>query len=236
MSMRTLDAREHRSASDVVSTPRPRRRSEPITVIGAGPYGLSIAAHLGSRRAGARVRPSHGVMAQEHAGRDVLEVDSRARPVCPARGRARPSRICAACGHPELDEYDDGVPIDVFVGYGDWFAERHRLSVEDEIVEDITADGGFDISLAGGEVARARAVIVANGHVDHWYVPEGCSPRSTESRDPTTRFRTLRSTQTSRANAAAAVAVIGVGQSALESAALLHESGAEVTVLTRAAG
>ena len=82
--------------------------------------------------------------------------------------------------------------------------------------------------LSNGETLRAKQVVVASGMSGCAYVPpalQGLAARrmmhAFEHRDPE---------QTRGAD----VAVIGLGQSALEAAALIEESGANVSVLARA--
>jgi FAD-dependent urate hydroxylase len=88
-------------------------------------------------------------------------------------------------------------------------------------------DRGFKVTLADGEVFLSRRVVLATGIGNFASRPEEfdgippalashCSEHSALS-----RFNEQR------------VVVIGGGQSALESAALLHESGAEVEVIAR---
>jgi hypothetical protein len=91
-------------------------------------------------------------------------------------------------------------------------------------------DRGFKVTLADGEVFQSRRVFLATGIGNFAWRPEEfdgippalvshCSQHSDLS-----RFKGRR------------VVVIGGGQSALESAALLHESGAEVEVVVRGNG
>jgi len=120
------------------------------------------------------------------------------------------------------------LPLDTFVAYGRWF--RHQLGedLDTRNVSSVHRDSpGFRVVLNDGSEIRANRVVVAAGigqfkkkplvfeslpsaHVSHCY--EGRSVR---------KFDKQR------------VAVIGAGQSALESAALLHEAGAEVELMVR---
>ena len=68
---------------------------------------------------------------------------------------------CAAIGSDVLTEAD-AIPIDLFIDYGLWFAERHVPDVEPESVVGLTRAGpDFDVRLSSGEEIRAESVVVA---------------------------------------------------------------------------
>jgi hypothetical protein len=121
------------------------------------------------------------------------------------------------------------VPLEDFVRYAHWFRERAVPQVDERRVEGIEhTNGRFMLRLSDGAEATAARVVVAAGIAPFANRPpafgELSSDRVTHSvelRNPS-RFSGMR------------VAVIGAGQSALESAALLHEAGSEVEVLSRA--
>ncbi|MFZ0387077.1 MAG: NAD(P)-binding domain-containing protein, partial [Solirubrobacteraceae bacterium] len=115
-----------------------------------------------------------------------------------------------------------------FLDYGHWFQRQAVPDVERREVSVVQSDGdGFVVQLDDGERLKASSVIVATGVAPFIYRP---SPFSTLSRD-------VCSHAYDHADlgpfAGRRVGVIGNGQSALECAALLHESGAEVEVLAR---
>jgi cation diffusion facilitator CzcD-associated flavoprotein CzcO len=120
------------------------------------------------------------------------------------------------------------LPLDRFIDYGRWF-QRHVVSdLDKRAVARIDLDPkGFQLTLADGERLKSRRVVVATGigsfaqrppQFEH--IPSTFVTHSSEHRD------------LSRI-AAGKVCVIGAGQSALESAALLREAGAEVEVISR---
>src|SRR5467141_3875828 len=120
------------------------------------------------------------------------------------------------------------IPIERFVAYGRWFQSRAVPNLEPRKVVEIEKNtGDFRVVLADGEVVRCGHVVVAGGigpfavrPPQFTGIPGDLASHSSEQRD-LSRFRGQR------------VVVIGGGQSALESAALLHESQAEVEVLVR---
>src|ERR1019366_2033875 len=125
---------------------------------------------------------------------------------------------------------DYGLPVslDTFVAYGEWFQAQRASGLEETLVTRVSAkDGQFELSLANGDVASARQVVLAIG-VEHFahipdqlsWLPESVCTHSSAHTD----LSVFRGQQ---------VVVVGAGQSALESAALLHESGASVQLVTR---
>jgi cation diffusion facilitator CzcD-associated flavoprotein CzcO len=95
------------------------------------------------------------------------------------------------------------------------------------VLQVTASDGGFRLVLADGESFFARRVVMATGLLNHEHRPEQFDglPRALVSHScehtDSSRFRGRR------------VAVIGRGQSACESAALLHEAGANVEIICR---
>ena len=120
------------------------------------------------------------------------------------------------------------IPLQRFVEYGRWFQERAVPQLERLRVERVSATGqGFTVEIEGGETFPADRVVVAGGIVPFaWRPPE---------------FESLPGSHVSHAAdhsslaefAGRRVIVVGAGQSALESAALLAEHDVEVLLLVR---
>ena len=206
----------------------------PVCVVGAGPYGLAVAAHLRERGTAARVFGDPLSAWRRHMPRQMfLKSAPGASSICAPTAGYRLRDFCAASEGRALT-HDEPVPIDLFVRYGLWFQENLVPHVEREHVRELTGNGnGFELLLSSGECVHAGAVVVATGHLDFAHVPpelralapDGPSPDGPVSHssqyDDLTRF------------ADRDVAVIGAGQSALETAALLHEAGARPHLLAR---
>ncbi|MFJ7904723.1 FAD-dependent oxidoreductase [Streptomyces sp. NPDC096198] len=212
------------------------RAGLPVVVVGAGPYGLSVAAHL--RAAGAQVRIFGEVMGSwRHAmatGMFLKSTPDATDLSAPGPG-GRLADFRRAHGEPELTELTP-IPCDVFVRYGMWFQKRYVGDVEPNrvvAVDRAPTGRGFLVRLDYGQELPAAAVVVATGlnglaHIPavlRRLAPEGPGAGALVS-------HTSHHTDLS-AYAGRRVAVIGGGQSALESAALLHEAGAAVQVLVR---
>jgi hypothetical protein len=137
-----------------------------------------------------------------------------------------------------LDKYETAygcripksMPLETFVHYGRWFQSQALPDLEERHVTAVEQSGqGFGLSLDDGEFLEAQNVVVATGIGAFPNYPAVFASLPKE----------LISHTSDRANcdlgrfAGRRVAVIGGGQSALESAALLHENGADVEVLVR---
>jgi FAD-dependent urate hydroxylase len=194
-------------------------------VVGAGPYGLSTAAHLLGQ--GLRVavfgRPMElwrnhmpkGMLLRSHWWATNL---SDPRQEYGFERFFRESRYVK--GYP--------VPIEAFIDYGLWFQERAVPNVDPTYVTAIEReDDLFVLRLADGRTVESGAVVMAlgvyyyaNRPEEYTTLPAELVSHSSEHND----FSRFKHKQ---------VIVIGGGQSAIESAALLTEGGAAVQVVSR---
>lgn len=196
-----------------------------VAIIGAGPYGLAVRAAL--RSASLDVRQFGPPMSfwRERMPEGML-----------IRSPWVATSFAAQGTGVSLDEYDLSLeqplprrmPLTEFLKYGEWFARRIAPDVDERRVQTVTRQqGGFALELADGERLRARRVIVAAG-IERF----AARPPAFDALGPEEAVHTTQLTRPA-ALAGRRVAVIGGGQSALESAALLHEAGARVEVLVR---
>ena len=144
-----------------------------VAIVGAGPYGLSLAAHL--RRAGVNFRAFGQVM---HPWRTAmpegmfLKSQGFASSLSDPDGTHTLAEFCRATGQPYAD-YGLPVPLATFIGYGRWFAAELVPGLEETLVTAVTPAGdGFGVSLATGETVHARRVVIATG-IEHFpYIPD----------------------------------------------------------------
>ncbi|MGH3845803.1 MAG: NAD(P)-binding domain-containing protein, partial [Pseudonocardiaceae bacterium] len=199
-----------------------------VAIVGAGPYGLSLGAHLSA--AGVPVRqfglPMQLWREAMPAGM-FLKSQGFASNLSDPEGRHTLRAFCASTGRDYAD-YGLPVPLETFVAYGNWFQRAEVPHLEEVMVSNVTQVGGqYELSLSDGSVARARRVVVATG-VQHFpYVPGTLAALPTQMCTHPSAHDDL------SVFAGREVTVVGAGQSALESAALLHEAGALVTVVAR---
>ena len=113
-----------------------------VAIVGAGPYGLSLAAHL--RAAGVEVRqfgqPMHLWRAQMPRGM-FLKSQGFASNLCDPHGTHTLAAFCHATGRSYAD-YGQPVRLDDFIAYGDWFASELANGVETTIVSGLSSGGG----------------------------------------------------------------------------------------------
>jgi FAD-dependent urate hydroxylase len=200
-----------------------------VAIVGAGPYGLATAAHL------------------RHAGIEPLVLG---RPMefwrrhMPKGMLLRSSPSASSISDPDrqltLAEYykrrkgaqpPNPVPLEPFIAYADWFRDQLGIQSDARRVTRIeSACGGFNLQLDDSDRIEVRRVVVAGGIAPFaWWPPvfrDLDEPLAVHAVDihETALFKGQR------------VAVIGAGQSALETAALLHEADADVEVVARAPG
>ena len=199
-----------------------------VTVIGAGPYGLSLAAHLSAagmsyRHLGVPMRLWREAMPEGM----FLKSQGFASNLSDPEGRHSLEAFCRATRRP-YKSYGRPVSLETFVSYGQWFEAELDLKVEEVLVTGVVrrADG-FELTLADGEQFVSRRVVVAIG-VEHFaYVPHPLSDLPASACTHSSAHTDLAAFRGKE------VVVVGAGQSALESAALLHENGAAVQVLAR---
>ena len=198
-----------------------------IAIIGAGPYGMAAAARLTA--AGATVRQFGEPMSfwQRHMPKGMW-----LRSVWSASNIGGPGSALS------LDEYERRlgspirrpVPLPTFIAYAHAFRDEARLDIDPRHVTKVSAmpGGGFRLVTADGESFECRRVIVATGiqafaSRPHEFdgLPPDLASHSADN-DDLSRFAGKR------------VAVIGGGQSAMESAVLLSEQGATTELVMRA--
>ena len=197
-----------------------------VAIIGAGPYGLSTAAHLHARKIETRIfgEPMEFWKRQMPRGMFLRSAPS-ASSLDDAEDRFRLGAYRSSHNLPNTKP----VPIDEFVRYGEWFQEQAVPHVERRRVVELAQDShGFRLRLDDGEEFNARRVVVATG-----ISPFAYRPAHLEGLPEELVSHTLGHSDLSRF-AGKKVAVLGGGQSALESAAILCDVGAEVEVVARA--
>ncbi len=196
-----------------------------VAVIGAGPYGLSAAAHL--RHAGVQTRTFGDPMSFWRSMPEGMLLRSNRTATCLV-GYRGPLSLEAYLREERL-EAEKPITLTRFIDYGGWVQRRAVPDVDRRAVQRLEAsDGGFVLSLDDGERLGARRVVVAGGIAPFAWRPPRFDDLPAEAASHTGQHHDLSRCAGSR------VLVVGGGQSALESAALMHEAGADVEVVCRA--
>jgi len=199
-----------------------------IVVIGAGPYGLSIAAHLAARNIPHRIfGKAMETWATQMPRGMMLKSDGFATSLYDAQ---RGFTFGRYCGERNIPYADLGIPprLEDFVDYGRTFQRALVPHLEEVMVKSLAYDGShYRLRLETGAQCVTRAVVVAAG-ISHFAalpktlsgLPPGLVTHTSEHGDLGT-FKGRK------------VAVIGAGASAADVAGLLHEAGAEAHLIAR---
>jgi FAD-dependent urate hydroxylase len=197
-----------------------------VAIIGAGPYGLSASAHL---------RTIKGL--DVHTFGEPMSFWERNMPVgMLLRSGWAATHIASPNESLTLEAYQSAtgsllskpVPLDGFIQYGQWFQQQSVPHVDQRKIARIEPDAkGFRLILEEGPTVAAHRVIVAAGIGSFAWCPPQFARLPKALASHTCEHRELQKFTGKR------VLVVGSGQSALESAALLHEIGAEVEVIAR---
>ena len=199
-----------------------------VLIIGAGPFGLSISAYL--RRLGIDHdivgRPLDTWRTHMPTGMLMKSEPYASEIAAPQRGYDV-SAYCRSHGFYYVDRVGP-LTLERFLGYADWYADQLVPDVRDVTAAEIEqVGGGFRVAFADAEPVTARQVVIATGVLPYAYVPDELSGLPSDLVTHTSEHQDLGRFKGRR------VAVIGAGQSALESAALLHELGSDVRVIAR---
>lgn len=197
-------------------------------IIGAGPYGLSLASHLRARDVDFRIVGS--AMAPWRTAMPTgmfLKSEGFASTLFEPSKQFTLGAYCAEQGVPYAD-IGEPVRVETFVDYGETFQQRLVPGLEDQRVTGVRqVDGGFEVTCAGGMIILARKVVMASGIMHFAHIPDelrqvplGLVSHSSDHND-LSRFR------------GQDVIVVGAGASAMDLAASLHLGSAKVRVIAR---
>jgi FAD-dependent urate hydroxylase len=191
-----------------------------IAVVGAGPFGLSVSAHVpGARVFGEPLRTWRRHMPADMLLRSAWEETSLS---APAGGTI--DDFARATGVTRQEP----LPLQTFLSYGDWFHARFvRDSDPADVARIESAGHGLRITTTAGEELDATAAVIAVGVMPFAHAPHPFAEALGEG----VQLATERLDD--EALAGRRVAVIGGGQNALESAGIAARAGADVELLVR---
>jgi thioredoxin reductase len=199
-----------------------------VAVIGAGPHGLSLAAHLAARGIDFRVFGKPLSTWADHMPRNmVLKSDGF---VSNLSAPSPDSTLKAYCNRNGLPYADEGlpVPLDTFLSYAATFRKRFVPMLEETNVVSLKAeDDRFGLTLETGEKLQARNVVLATGVSHFAYVPPVLAQLGPDYLSHSFAHRDGDGFEGRE------VAVVGRGASAVDLAWLLHQQGASVRIVAR---
>src|SRR6266566_3246750 len=196
-----------------------------VSIIGAGPYGLAVAAHLRAAKIETRVFGRAMEFWKNNMPTGML-----------LRSSWDASHISDPSGMLTLDHYHDWLgmhpatrlSLDRFVNYGLWFQKQVVSDLDErQVLQVEPSKGGFRLLLEDDEVFSRRVVVATGiGAFAHRpsafeHLPPTLASHSSDHRDL-------------KQFVGKEMIVVGGGQSAVESAVLLSENGANVELVVRA--
>ena len=193
-------------------------------IIGAGPYGLSLAAHLRARGVKYRIfGESMRFWRNMPVGVNLKSLAFATNIAVPKRGYSFP----AWCRQHGLEDFEP-CTMQSFAAYGLEMQKQFVPDLEEVLATNISLQGdGFEVALSSGERLRARKVVVCTGLSGLARIPEALRSlgpdrmRHTFDISDYSEFRNK------------TVAVIGAGASAIEAGALVREAGGYSEVFVR---
>ena len=202
-------------------------RKVSVAIIGAGPYGLSLAAHLAARNVEHRIfgHPMRFWSRISEAGGERY-----LKSYCFGTNISAPTpgHTFADYNGPRGLETFEPCSMENFTAYGRWFQQSLVPRIEDVDVEGLERQsGGFVLTLADGRRCDADSVVIATGLSGFASLPpllRSLPAGRVAHTSDITSFAAFRGRD---------VAVVGAGQSALEAAALLFEAGARPQLMVR---
>ena len=214
-----------------------------VAILGAGPYGLSVAAHLrqsklidlrilgGPMSFWERHMPAGMLLRSPRVGSHLSDPQRRLTLDTFEKANGSPFGVKVPFTVTEdfiAREMAKRVPLRDFIRYGHWFLRQADLPVDSRFVSHVEpAWGGFRLVFEHGKSLETKKLIIAAGIASFAHIPKlfadlpSCLVSHTSHHNDLSKFRDKE------------VLVIGGGQSALESAVLLNEGGAHVEVLVR---
>jgi cation diffusion facilitator CzcD-associated flavoprotein CzcO len=195
-----------------------------VVIVGAGPYGLSLAANLRARGIGFRIfGDSMRFWRDMPIGINLKSFAFATSISIPAKGHS----FDEWCRRNGLEDFEP-CTMQSFAAYGLDIQERFVPELEQTMVAHVERlPQGFETTLASGEAIRSRRVLVCTGLSGLEHIPEVLKGLGRELMRHTAFISDYSEFRNKR------VAVIGGGASAIEAGALVHEAGGTSEVFVR---
>lgn len=198
-------------------------------IIGAGPYGLSLAAHLDAVGAPFRIFGKPLGTWRGHVPKGMLlKSDGFASNLSSPDPDSTLKAWSAANGRP----YDDtAIPVALadFQDYSAWFQRHYVPMLEDNQVVSLSrGPQGFTLWLDNGEMLQAARVVLAVGISWFKHMPQALRALPPELVSHSYDHHDLSGFAGKR------LLILGAGSSAVDTAVLAQEAGADVSLLARA--
>jgi thioredoxin reductase len=195
-----------------------------VAIIGAGPYGLSLAAHLRAREVQFRIfgEPMR-FWRDMPIGVNLKSLAFATNIALPTRGYSYPEW----CRQHGLEDFEP-CTMQTFAAYGLEIQKQFVPEVEQILATNVSSrPGGFEVTLSSGERLFSRKVVICTGLSALAQIPEALRELGTD------RMRHTFDISDYSQFRGKTVAVIGAGSSAIEAGALVHEAGGCSEVFVR---
>jgi thioredoxin reductase len=197
-----------------------------VVVVGAGPYGLSTAAHLGEKGLKVAIFGKPLELWQEHMPKGML-----LRSYWWAVNLSDPEKRYDMKRFLQLKDGQEGpdpLPIETFLDYALWFQQHAVPNVDETYVSCVEhQDHYYKVTLEDGRVVQSPIIVMAPGLAYYTNRPAEYNHIASDLLTHTSDHYTFDGFAGKR------VVVIGGGQSALEISALLHEHDTHVDIVSR---
>jgi lysine/ornithine N-monooxygenase len=196
-----------------------------LAIIGAGPYGISLAAHAAARGLDYRLfGPPMHFWRERMPQNMFIRTNPAFVNLSDAEGRFTLEHFVEETGA----ELAQPLPRPVFVRYVMWFAEKTHIAFEYELIAQLQRiTGGYKFLTSGGSAGYARRVIIATGLQHFEYIPDELAGFPASLVTHPIGYSDYGVFSGKR------VVVLGSGQSSWEAAALLHLAGSDVELIYR---
>jgi cation diffusion facilitator CzcD-associated flavoprotein CzcO len=196
-----------------------------LIIIGAGPFGISLAAHAAAQNLSYQLLGYPMDFWKNQMPQDMF---IRTPPEFVSLSDPQSEFIIQRFSEETGVELPFPLPRPIFVEYAFWFAAKTNVSFTPELVSSLEkCVEGYTVRTERGSILNARNIIVATGVQHFMYMPEIYAELPSDYVSHTfgyidfIRF------------AGKKVAVVGSGQSAWEAAALLYKAGSDAELFYR---
>ncbi|HSX09009.1 MAG TPA: NAD(P)-binding domain-containing protein [Candidatus Saccharimonadales bacterium] len=194
-------------------------------VVGAGPYGLSIAAHLQEKGQNIAVFGKPLYLWKNHMPKGML-----LRSIWWASFLSDPQRKfdLVQYGKKNNIKIPHPLPMDMFLDYSLWFQKNVLPNVDETYINNIVKkDGNFVFTLADGREIQSKAVVMACGLAYYVHIPDEFTKLPKEFVSHTYDYGDFEHLKGKD------IVIVGGGQSALETGAIMHENGINIEIVMR---
>jgi cation diffusion facilitator CzcD-associated flavoprotein CzcO len=205
------------------------RQPTDVVIIGAGPYGLSLAAHLQARGIDFRIFGRPMDTWAEHMPKNMtLKSEGFASNLCAPTSDFTLSAWSRRTGVPHADR-DLPITLDNFLAYAHAFRERFVPDLENRQVTSLSRTAtGFNLTLDDGEEVAAKQVVLAVGVSCFAYMPSMLAALPFDLISHSYDYREVSQFKSKK------MGVLGTGSSAIDLAHQLRLEGASPLIIGRA--